>query len=268
MCEVLQVSRSGYYRFVPLREKLIERRNRLNNAVLESWADSYKLYGSRRIAKDIKDEKNIFVSKDTVSSIMKRLHIVSFYQRKKFRKPYKTGELTFYPDNILNREFNPEAPNQVWGSDTTFIRSKEGWLHLCAVIDFFSRKVIGWSLGKRNTARLVESALMEALFRRGYPKGVIFHSDRGAEYSSYLVQKRLRDNHFIVSMSRKGNCWDNAVVESFFKTLKVELINRIGSGRLGLEEIRKECFDYIEGFYNTRRIHSALDNKSPEEYEK
>ena len=268
MCEVLGVSRSGYYRFVPLREKLIEKQNRLNNVVLESWADSYRLYGSRRIAKDIKSGQDISVSKDTISSIMKRLHIASFYQGKKFRKLYKRGELTSYPSNILNREFNPEVPNQVWGSDTTFIRSKEGWLHLCTVMDFFSRKVIGWSLGKRNNAQLVESALKEALLRRGYPRGVIFHSDRGSEYSSYLVQGLLKDNHFIISMSRKGNCWDNAVVESFFKTLKAELINRISPGRLDLKEIRKRCFDYIEGFYNTRRIHSALDNKSPQEYEK
>ena len=97
---------------------------------------------------------------------------------------------------------------------------------------------------------------------------MIFHSDRGSEYSSYLIQKILKDNHFIVSMSRTGNCWDNAPVESFFKTLKTELIKRINSRRLDLVEIKKECFDYIEGFYNTRRIHSALDNKNPEEYEK
>ena len=268
MCEVLQVSRSGYYHWVPLREQLTEKQNRLNSAVLESWTDSHKLYGSRRIAKDVKSERDISLSKNTISSIMKRLHIASSYQRKKFRKPYKRGEITSYPSNILDRKFNPEAPNQIWGSDTTFIRSKEGWLHLCAIIDLFSRKIIGWSLEKKNTSKLVESALKEALFRRSYPRGVIFHSDRGSEYSSYLVQGILKDNHFTISMSRKGNCWDNAVVESFFKTLKTELINRINSGRLSLDEIKKECFDYIEGFYNTRRIHSALDNKSPEEYEK
>ena len=268
MCEVLQVSRSGYYRFVPLREKLMEKQNRLNSAVLESWADSYKLYGSRRIAKDVRDEKDISVSKNTISSIMKNLRIVSSCQRKKFRKSYKPGEITFYPRNVLNREFSPEASNRVWVSDTTFIRSKEGWLHLCVVIDLFSRKVIGWSLGRKNTSGLVRRALREALFRRGYPRGVIFHSDRGSEYSSYVVQRLLRDNDFIVSMSRKGNCWDNAVVESFFKTLKVELINRINSRRLDLMEIKKECFDYIDGFYNTRRIHSALDNTSPVKYEK
>ena len=216
MCEVLQVSRSGYYHWFPLREGLREKQNKLNRAVLESWTDSYKLYGSRRIAKDIKSEKDISLSKNTVSSIMTCLHIGSFYQRKKFRKPYKRGEITTYPHNILNREFNPEAPNQVWGSDTTFIRSKEGWLHLCVVMDFFSRKVIGWSLNRKNNSELVRSALREALFRRGYPRGVIFHSDRGSEYSSYLVQRILKENQFVVSMSRKGNCWDNAPVESFF----------------------------------------------------
>ena len=136
------------------------------------------------------------------------------------------------------------------------------------VIDFYNKEVIGWSLDKKNNSELVRSALREALFRRFYPKGVIFHSDRGSEYSSYLIQRMLKENDFISSMSRKGNCWDNAVVESFFKTLKAELINNINSRRLSLEEIRKECFDYIEGFYNTRRIHSALDNKSPKEYEK
>ena len=268
MCEVLGVSRSGYYRWLPLREELVEKWNKLNNVVLESWTDSYKLYGSRRIAKDIRSERDIFLSKDTISSIMKHLDIVSLYRRKRFRKVYKRGEITRYPQNLLNREFNPVAVNEVWGSDTTFIRSKEGWLHLCVVIDLFSRKVVGWSLDKRNNSELVVSALREALFRRGYPRGVIFHSDRGSEYSSYVIQKMMKDNHFIVSMSRKGNCWDNAVVESFFKTLKTELINRIDARRLGLIEIKKECFDYIEGFYNTRRIHSALDNKSPEEYEK
>ena len=268
MCEVLQVSRSGYYCFLPLREEIVEKQNRLNGAVLESWADSHKMYGSRRIAKDVKDKREIFLSKNTVSSIMRRLHIVSFYQRKKFRKAYKRGEITDYPLNILDRKFDPKVPNKVWGSDTTFIRSKEGWLHLCVIIDFFSRRVIGWSLDRRNNSELVSSALREALFRRGYPRGVIFHSDRGSEYSSYVIQRMLRENDFIISMSRKGNCWDNAVVESFFKTLKTELINRINSRRLGLVEIKKECFDYIEGFYNTRRLHSALDNKSPVEYEK
>ena len=159
MCEVLQVSRSGYYRWLPLREVLRGKQNKLNRAVLESWTDSHKLYGSRRIAEDIKSEKDIFLSKNTVSSIMKCLHIASFYQRKRFRKPYERGEITTYPYNILNREFSPEAPNRVWGSDTTFIRSKEGWLHLCVVMDFFSRKIIGWSLDKRNNSKLVRSAL-------------------------------------------------------------------------------------------------------------
>ena len=239
----------------------------LGGAILESWVDSYKLYGSRRIVKDIREDRGICVSRKTLLSQMRSLGICSVYQRKKFRKVYKRGELTCYPDNVLGRGFNPGGPNRVWGSDTTFIRSNQGWLHLCAVLDLFSRKVVGWSLDKRNNSELVKSALKEALFRRGYPTGVVFHSDRGSEYSSYLVQRMLKGNGFISSMSRTGNCWDNAPLESFFKTLKTELINRIDSRRLNLEEIRKECFNYIEGFYNTRRIHSALDNKSPQRYE-
>ena len=267
MCQVLRVSRSGYYAWFSLRLSLEDRRSYLGGAILESWVDSYKLYGSRRIVKDIREDRGICVSRKTVLSQMRSLGICSSYQRKKFRKAYKTGEITCYPDNVLDRGFNPGGPNRVWGSDTTFIRSNQGWLHLCAVMDLFSRKVIGWSLDERNNSELVKSALKEAVFNRGYPTGVVFHSDRGAEYCSYLVQRMLKDNGFILSMSRTGNCWDNAPLESFFKTLKTELINRIDSRRLNLEEIRKECFNYIEGFYNTRRIHSALDNKSPQRYE-
>ena len=268
MCEVLQVSKSGYYRWLPLRQSLKERQGRLNRAVLESWTESRKMYGSRRIMKDIKAESGICVSRNTVSSVMRDLSVKSLYQKKKFRKPYKRGELSSYPSNVLNRRFKPERADQAWGSDTTFIRSREGWVHLCVIMDFFSRKVVGWALNKKNNADLVRSALRDALNRRSCPRGVIFHSDRGSEYSNFCIQKILRDNQFISSMSRKGNCWDNAPVESFFKTLKAEMTNKPCLGRLGLEEIRRECFDYIEGFYNTRRIHSFLDNKSPEKYEK
>ena len=204
MCEILGVSRSGYYRWFSLRESLKEKQSKLNRVILESWLDSHKLYGSRRIMKDVNSKRGIALSKATVSSIMKRLRIASCYQRKRFRKPYKRGEIAVYPSNIVNREFSPEVPNQIWGSDTTFIRSKEGWLHLCVVMDLFSRKVIGWSLEKRNDSELVRSALKEAFFRRGYPKRVVFHSDRGSEYSSYLVQRMLKENECIISMSRKG----------------------------------------------------------------
>lgn len=267
MCRVLQVSRSGYYAWLPLSKSLEDKRKSLSQAILESWVESYKLYGSRRIVKDLRQERSICVSRKRVLFQMRCLGIRSAYQSKKFRKCYRSGGRTSYPGNVLDREFNPSQPNQVWGSDTTFIMSRGGWLHLCVIMDLFSRKVVGWSLGRRNSAELVREALEEALYKRGYPQGVIFHSDRGSEYSSYLVQKKLRDNQFISSMSRRGNCWDNAPIESFFKTLKVELIKQIESRRLNLEEIRKECFKYIEGFYNTRRIHSALDNKSPERYE-
>lgn len=198
---------------------------------------------------------------------MKDLGIASSYHKKKYRKPYQRSDSVSYPDNILDRQFQPEGTDQVWASDTTYIRSREGWLYLCVVMDLYSRQVIGWSLGKKNNSELVQTALREALFKRNYPRGVMFHSDRGSEYSSYLIQNMLKKNHFTVSMSRTGNCWDNAVVESFFKTLKSELINGIDSKRLKYVEVKKECFNYIESFYNRRRIHSTLDDKSPQEYE-
>ena len=267
MCKVLQVSRSGYYAWLPLRDHLKKAHNQLHKAVLRSWVDSHKVYGSRRIVKDLRKGQGIRVSKNKVQPVMSKLGIRSSYQQKKFRKPYERGEITAYPANILQRRFKPEGPDQVWGSDTTFIKSQKGWIYLCVVMDLFSKRVAGWSLSEQNNSDLVEKALQSALYSRGYPKGVLFHSDRGSEYSSYQIQKVLQQYHLIASMSRKGNCWDNAPVESFFKTLKVELINRINSKRLDLEEIKQECFNYIEGFYNTRRIHSSLDNKSPRMYE-
>ena len=267
MCDVLQVSRSGYYTWLPSRDRLKKTHNQLKGAVLASWLDSGRVYGSRRVVKDLKEERGIFVSKSTVQPVMKVLGIRSSYQQKKFRKAYQRGEIASYPANALKRDFKLENPNQVWASDTTFIKSCKGWVYLCVIMDLFSKFIVGWSVGDKNNSDLVEEALQLALYSRGYPKGVLFHSDRGSEYSSYQIYKGLQQYHLTASMSRKGNCWDNAPVESFFKTLKVELINKINSKRLNLEEIKKECFNYIEGFYNTKRIHSSLDNKSPQMYE-
>ena len=267
MCEVLQVSRSGYYAWLPHRQELKERHNRLKKAVLSSWAESRRVYGSRRIVKDLKEKEGLCISRAQVQPVMKDLGLNSSYQKKRFRRADRKNEKGVYPANILNRQFQPNQPNKVWGSDVTFLKSCEGWIYLCVVMDLFSKAIIGWSIGRKHDSELVHRALSSALFRRSYPKGALFHSDRGSEYSSFQIQSLLRSHGLLVSMSRTGNCWDNAPLESFFKTLKVELINRIHSGRLDLEEIKKERFDYIEGFYNTRRIHSSLDNKSPLVYE-
>ena len=267
ICEVLQVSRSGYYAWLPHRQRLKDSHNRLKKAVFGSWIDSKRVYGSRRIVRDLKEKEGLCVSRTQVQPVMRDLSLSSSYQKKRFRRVKMKDEGVVYPSNILNRQFQPTEPDKVYGSDVTFLKSREGWVYLCVVMDLFSKMIIGWSMGRKHDSKLVQKALNSALNRRSYPKGVLFHSDRGSEYSSFQIQSFLKHHGLLVSMSRTGNCWDNAPLESFFKTLKVELINGIHSRKLDLEEIKKECFNYIEGFYNTRRIHSSLDNKSPLIYE-
>jgi transposase InsO family protein len=167
--------------------------------------------------------------------------------------------------NLLNRDFSPEAPNQVYAGDITYIWTTEGWLYLAVVIDLFSRSVVGWAMDKRMTRQLVMDALTMAVQRRRPPPGVIFHSDRGSQYASSGFQKLLVKYGMICSMSRKGNCWDNAPVESFFGSLKQELVfHQKYPTRF---HARQSIFDYIERFYNRRRLHSTLGYESPADYE-
>ena len=193
--------------------------------------------------------------------------IALFLKRAFIKCPILRDSPALYPDNVLNRQFKPGSVNKVWASDTSFIPSRKCWVYLCVVMDLFSRKIVGWSLGSRHDSSLVESALRRSVELRGYRKGIMFHSDRGTEYSSTQVHDFLKKYKMIASMSRKGNCWDNAPVESFFKTFKQEFIPRIKPEKLDLEEIRSECSKYMLE-YNTKRIHSSLDRKSPSEYER
>lgn len=167
--------------------------------------------------------------------------------------------------NLLNRDFTTTTINQKWSGDITYIRTDEGWLYLAVIIDLHSRAVIGWAMNKRMTKELVCNALMMALFRRGFPKNVIMHTDRGSQYASNSYRKLLACHHLIGSMSRKGNCWDNAIAESFFHTLKVELINdqRFESR----EKAKLSIFEYIESYYNRKRRHSSIDYMTPLELE-
>ena len=183
-----------------------------------------------------------------------------------YRKPrYRKGESHIVVPNRLKRQFNPVTPDEVWVTDITYIRTHEGWLYLAVIIDLYSRAVIGWSMSNRMTADLVCSALNMALFRRGFPKSVIVHSDRGSQYCSHDYQKILREHGFQASMSGKGNCYDNSAVESFFKSLKAELVWR--HNWQTRREVEIALFEYINGFYNPRRKHSALGWKSPVAFE-
>ena len=228
MCEVLNVSRSGYYNWI--KKRIVKENNKslLKKEIYMIWIKSRRTYGAKRIVKDLKLH-GVFKSRKIVSDLMKEFWISSVYTRKKYRKPYSYKESFSYPKNILDRQFCLKKQNEAWVSDVTYIRSNKGWMHLCVVIDLYSRKVVGWSVGMHCDSFLVKKALENAFILRGIPKNLLFHSDRRKEYSAKIIQNLLKEKRITVSMSRKRNCWDNSVAESFFKTLKVELIRQINS---------------------------------------
>jgi transposase InsO family protein len=187
--------------------------------------------------------------------------------RRKHRKVVTTHSRHRYPvaPNLLNQEFNAEKPNHKWVADITYIPTAEGWLYLAVVLDLFSRKVVGWEMSGELTADLVEQALRMALYQRQPGPELLHHSDRGSQYASHQIQAILKANRILVSMSRKGNCYDNAVMESFFGTLKNEWVHHQKYETRA--QARRDLFEYIEGFYNTVRLHSTLGFLSPDDFE-
>jgi transposase InsO family protein len=191
---------------------------------------------------------------------------VSAKQKRKFKVTTDSKHNLPVAPNLLNREFEVAVPDQAYVSDITYIWTSEGWLYLAIVLDLFSRHVVGWSLNSRMSRRLIMDALQMAIWRRRPASGLLFHSDRGSQYCSADFQKMLKKHKMISSMSRKGNCWDNAVAESFFGSLKTERV--FFSNYTTRDEARKDIVDYIEMFYNSRRRHSYLGYISPKEFEK
>jgi transposase InsO family protein len=187
-------------------------------------------------------------------------------QSRKFK--VTTNSKHNYPvaPNLLNRQFEIDCPNKVWVSDITYIWTSEGWLYLAGVLDLYSRRIVGWSMSRRITEQLTLDALNQAVTHRQPPKGLLHHSDQGKQYASNNYQKLLKNQRMICSMSRKGDCWDNAVMESFFGTLKTELIYH--EKFITREDAKLKIFDYIEMFYNCKRRHSSLGSKSPVEFER
>jgi transposase InsO family protein len=196
---------------------------------------------------------------------MHELNIRARFKRQ-FRKTTNSNHNYPIAPNLLNRQFKVDAPNRVWVADITYIRTYEGWLYLAAVIDLFSRKVVGWSMSNTIDSELAISALKMAIKRRRPPKGLMHHTDRGVQYASASYREVLKDNHIICSMSRKGNCWDNAVAESFFSTLKTECIE--GKIYFSRAQARRKIFEYIEIYYNRKRRHSTIGSMTPENFEK
>jgi len=261
---VLKVSRSSYYR---RKKKCKSKRVNQNEKILEMikqiFTESKERYGSPRITAEL-NRRGIRCNKKRIARIMKKNGIEAKIFRK-YRNTTNSNHQRERSGNILNREFNRQRPNEVWTSDITYIRTAEGWLYLATVIDIYSRKVIGWQLDKSLGSDLVERALKNALMDRRIERGVIFHSDQGVQYASENFRRMLKDNGFVQSMSRKANCWDNAITETFFHTIKTELINRLKYKTR--EEARVSIFEYIEIFYNRKRLHSAIGYCSPVEYE-
>lgn len=264
LCEVLGVSTSGYYDWLDRPESnCAQSAHRLTAEIIRFHQASHKRYGSPRIFKDLR-EAGERCSVNRVARLMRKNGIQSKMARK-FVVTTNSKHTQSPAADLLKRNFDVPRANHAWVCDTTFIGTREGWLYLAIVLDLYSRQVIGWSMGKRNNAQLVIDALTMALWRRGKVKGVIVHSDQGSTYASTEHRQLLKDNRLFCSMSRKGECLDNAVAESFFGSLKTELTDN--EDYLTRTAARNSLFEYIEVFYNRRRRHSYLDYMAPAEYE-
>jgi len=264
LCEVLEVSPSGYYDWRDRPESNRAKRNRkLMGKISLFHKASRGIYGSPRIHRDLVDSGEE-VGVNRVARLMSQNDIQSKMARKFVITTDSKHTLQPAPDR-LKRDFDVASADKAWVSDTTFIPTRQGWLYLAVVIELYSRQVLGWAMGDKNNAQLVQDALTMAIWRRGRVDSVIVHSDQGSTYASGDYQRLLKENKLICSMSRKGECLDNAVAESFFGTLKTELADH--EDYRSKEDAKKSLFEYIEAFYNRRRRHSYLGYISPVEYE-
>ena len=264
MLRVFGVSRSGYYEWCSRpASKHSQRDQALKAKIKDSHKKSRGIYGARRILSDLKDQGEV-TCRARINRLMKEENIHSKVHRK-FKATTNSGHGKPVFDNILNRQFKPEAPDQVYAGDITYIPTREGWLYLAVFIDLFSKRVVGWSMSHRMPASLVTDALTMAIWNRKPGVGLIVHSDRGGQYASDSYKKLLNDNKYVGSMSRKGNCWDNAPSESFFHTLKTELVHH--EDYQTHEEAKRSIFEYIVAFYNRQRKHSSCNYLAPEVYE-
>jgi putative transposase len=263
MCRMLQVARSGFYQWLhkPMSDRAIED-ERLLALIKDSYEASSGVYGSPRVFLDLREAGEI-CGRHRVARIMKTHKIKALRGYKAPR--HIVGRPSIIAPNRLNREFTVEQPDTAWVTDITYIRTWQGWLYLAVVVDLFSRKVVGWSMKPSLARDIVLDALFMAVSRRRPKETVIVHSDQGAQYGSDDWMRFCQSNKLLPSMSRRGNCWDNAVAESFFSTLKKERIKkRVYKTR---DLARADIFDYIESFYNRTRRHSHIGGVSPEAFE-
>ena len=267
MCEVFEVSRSGFYAWRSRPENDRSQRRRELVAEIEAIHGdrNMKSYGSPRMHEELVSRgKNC--SENTVAKLMQEQGIQASSSRK-FKATTDSNHSRPVAENVLDRCFEQETPDRVWLADITYIWTREGWLYLACVLDACTRRVVGWSMSARMTQDLALDALRMSLGRRRRDRhsGLLHHSDRGSQYASSAFQELLREENITCSMSRRGNCWDNAMMESFFATLKKERIHQ--EDYATRREARQSVFDYIELFYNRVRRHSALGYLSPDEFE-
>lgn len=265
MCRVLKVDRASYYHWIKNGCVVKKVDNKLNELIGVIFEQGRGNYGTRPIKKALLQRYGFIVSRRRIGAIMNDLGL-----KAKTKKRYKINTTDSNHNlpialNILNRDFYASAPDEKYVGDITYIPTNEGWLYLATVIDLYSRKIVGWSMDDNMKTSLVNDALNMAIKNRKPPKGLIWHTDRGSQYASYSHKDLLQEHGVIQSMSRKGNCWDNAVAESFFHTLKTELVyHEIYETKA---QANQSIFEYIEVFYNRQRMHSTNNYLSPVEFE-
>ena len=264
MCKVLKVNRASYYHWLSSGSVIRKVDIKLNELVEFIFNQGRNAYGTRRIKDKLLLYYGLFVSRKRISNIMKYLNLKVKMKRRYKNTTDSNHNLPIAP-NILDRDFYASNKDEKYVGDITYISTGEGWLYLATVIDLYSRKVVGWSMDDTMKVSLVNNALNMALRHRTPKKGLIWHTDRGSQYASYSHKDLLEKYNITQSMSRKGNCWDNAVAESFFKSLKNELVYQ--TVFYTKKQAKQEIFKYIELFYNRVRSHSYLNGLSPVEFE-
>jgi putative transposase len=266
MAEVLEAPRTGYYAW--LKQGCQSRRQQRDQDDLElirvAFEETRETYGPRRLSKHLR-QKGHPIGRIRIERLMRENNIVPKTVKKWKATTNSNHDYPIAP-NLLNRNFTVANPNTAWVSDITYVATGEGWLYLAAVMDLCTGKIVGWAMGERMTANLVCDALKQAVLRQRPPSGVICHSDRGVQYACRGYRRLLKNLGFVQSMSRKGNCWDNAPMESFFGTLKTELIYH--EDYQTRRQARASIFDYVESFYNRTRLQEKLGYLSPDSFEK
>ena len=265
LCRAFGLPPVSYYRWLKLPVGKRKREDReLSEDIKRIFRKSRSTYGSPRLQRELREEGKRHGRK-RIRRLMREMNLRPKAARR-FKVTTDSRHNKPVAPNILGQRYTPSAANTAWAGDITYVRTDEGWLYLATVIDLYSRRIVGWSMGTRLLTSLVSNALDMAVRQRRPPQGIIHHSDRGSQYCSDVYQALLSKNGFICSMSGRGNCYDNAVMESFYHTLKVELI--YGHRYRTRSEAQMAVFDYIEIFYNRQRLHSSLDYQTPEAFER